>query len=84
MHAHNRILKNKKHRMKELKGELDKSMLLAWDYNTPLSWINKSTEREFSVDIEDQILFSWAPKSLKTVTAAMKLKHACCLEKKLW
>ena len=49
--------------MKELKGELDKSMLLAWDYNTPLSWINKSTEREFSVDIEDQILFSWAPKS---------------------
>ena len=50
--------------MKELKGELDKSKLLVWDYNTPLSWINKSTEHEFSVDIEDQILFSWAPKSL--------------------
>ena len=30
-----------------------------------------------------QILFSWAPKSLWTVTAAMKLKHACSLEKKL-
>ena len=31
-----------------------------------------------------QILFSWAPKSLQTVTAAMKLKDACSLEEKLW
>ena len=30
-----------------------------------------------------QILFSWAPKSLRMVTAAMKLKDACCLEEKL-
>ena len=29
-------------------------------------------------------LFSWAPKSLWTVTAAMKLKDACSLEGKLW
>ena len=28
-------------------------------------------------------LFSWAPKSLQTVTAAMKLKDACSLEGKL-
>ena len=28
-------------------------------------------------------LFSWAPKSLQLVTAAMKLKHACSLEEKL-
>ena len=28
-------------------------------------------------------LFSWAPKSLLTVTAAMKLKDACSLEGKL-
>ena len=28
-------------------------------------------------------LFSWAPKSLQMVTAAMKLKDACCLEEKL-
>ena len=27
-----------------------------------------------------QILFSWAPKSLQMVTAAMKLKEACSLE----
>ena len=26
----------------------------------------------------------WAPRSLKMVTAAMKLKEACSLEEKLW
>ena len=31
-----------------------------------------------------QILFSWAPKSLQTVTAAKKSKDACPLEEKLW
>ena len=30
-----------------------------------------------------QTLFSWAPKSLQMVTAAMKLKEACSLEEKL-
>ena len=30
-----------------------------------------------------EILFSWAPKSLQMVTAAMKLKDACSLEEKL-
>ena len=28
-------------------------------------------------------LFSWAPKSLQMVTAAIKLKGACSLEEKL-
>ena len=28
-------------------------------------------------------LFSWAPKSVQMVTAAMKLKDACSLEEKL-
>ena len=31
-----------------------------------------------------QILFSWAPKSLKTVTSVMKLNDACFLSVKLW
>ena len=31
-----------------------------------------------------QTLFSWAPKSLRMVIAAMKLKGACSLEEKLW
>ena len=29
-------------------------------------------------------LFSWTPKSLQMVIAAMKLKDACSLEEKLW
>ena len=31
-----------------------------------------------------QTLFSWAPKSLQMVIAAMKLKDSCSLEEKLW
>ena len=31
-----------------------------------------------------QTLFSWAPKSLHMVTAAVKLKDTCSLEEKLW
>ena len=31
-----------------------------------------------------QTLFSWAPKSLQMVTAAVKLKYAYSLEGKLW
>ena len=31
-----------------------------------------------------QILFSWAPKSLQMVSAAMKLKDACFLDEKQW
>jgi len=33
--------------------------------------------------METETLFSWAPKSLQMVTAAMKLKDACFLEEKL-
>ena len=29
-------------------------------------------------------LFSWAPKLLQVMTAAMKLKDTCSLEEKLW
>ena len=31
-----------------------------------------------------QILFSWAPKSLQMLTAALKLKVTCSLKGKLW
>ena len=41
----------------------------------------------WQIDVEKwkqwQILFSWAPKSLQTVAAAMKLKETCSLEEKL-
>ena len=32
---------------------------------------------------QEQILFSWVPKSLWMVTATMKLKDTCSLEEKL-
>ena len=32
---------------------------------------------------QGETLFSWAPKSLQMVTAAMKLKDVCSLEEKL-
>ena len=34
--------------------------------------------------VETMSLFFWAPKSLWLVTAAVKSKDACSLEKKLW
>ena len=33
--------------------------------------------------VETETLFSWAPKSLLMVTAAMKFKDACSLKEKL-
>ena len=42
------------------------------------SWQIDGETREIVTD-----LFSWAPKSLQIVTAAMKLKDACSLGKKL-
>ena len=35
------------------------------------------------VEAVTDLLFSWAPKSLWMVTAAMKLKDTCSLEEKL-
>ena len=40
----------------------------------------------WQIDVEKvktEISFSWAPKSLQMVTAAMKLKDTCSLEEKL-
>ena len=37
----------------------------------------------WQIDGETMTLFSWAPKSLKTVTTAMKLKGTCSLQEKL-
>ena len=33
--------------------------------------------------METKVLYSWAPKSLQMMTAAMKLKDTCSLEEKL-
>ena len=40
-------------------------------------------EKQFITSMTWQILFSWGPKSLQTVTAAMKFIDPCSLEEKL-
>ena len=42
------------------------------------------TDAQWAPENKGCSLFSWAPKSLQMVTAAMKLKDACSLEEKLW
>ena len=48
-----------------------------------MNWIIEKA-REFQKKHQWQTLFSWVPKSLQMVTAAMKLNDACSLEEKLW
>ena len=59
--------------------------------NLFISYIQKTKIMAFSPITSWQIdgetvtgFIFWAPKSLQMVTAAMKLKHACSLEEKLW
>jgi len=61
-----------------LKLSILKAKILALDPIT--SW---QIEREKVEAVSDFILFSWAPKSLWTVTAVLKLKESCSLEGKL-
>ena len=60
-----------------LKLNIQKTKIMAFDSIT-----------SYKIDGEKwkqwQILFSWVPKSIWMVTAAMKLKDACSLEEKLW
>ena len=59
-----------------LKLNIQKTKIMA---SSPItSW---QTDRETMEIVTD--LFSWAPKSLQMVTAAIKLKDACFLEEKL-
>ena len=60
-----------------LKLNIQKMMIMASDAIT--SWQIDVEKMETVTDF-----YSWAPKSLWIVTAAMKLKDACSLEEKLW
>ena len=59
-----------------LKLKIHKTKILATDLIT--SWQIDGDKMETAANF-----ISWAPKSLQTVTAAMKLKDACFLEEKL-
>ena len=56
-----------------LKLNIQKTKIMAFDLIT-LQQIDGKKWKQW------QILFSWAPKSLQMVTAAMKLEDACSLE----
>ena len=61
----------------DLKLNIQKAKIMASGPIT--SWkIYGETQKQW------ETLFSWTPKSLPMVTAAMKLKDACSLEEKLW
>ena len=62
----------------DLKLSIQKTNIMASGPNT--SW---HIDRETMETVKD-FSFSWTPKSLWTVTAAMKLKDTCSLEEKLW
>ena len=57
--------------------------------NSDIQQANSSPITSWQIDgetmetVTDFILFSWAPKSLQMVTAAMKLKDTCSLQEKL-
>ena len=59
-----------------LKLKIHKTKILATDLIT--SWQIDGDKMETAANF-----ISWAPKSLQTVTAAMKLKGTCSLEEKL-
>ena len=59
-----------------LKLNIQKTKIIASGFIT--SWQIDGEKIETVTD-----LFSWAPKSLQMVTAAMKLKDTCSLEEKL-
>ena len=82
--------------MAESKEEL-KSLLMKVKEESEKAGLNLNIQKtkimasgpvtSWQIDVEKmetvQILFSWAPKSLQMVTAAMKLKDTCSLEEKL-
>ena len=75
-------LKNLLMRVKEknekagLKLNIQKSKMMA--FNPITSWQIDGENVETATDF-----LSWSPKSLQTVTAAMKLKDTCSVEEKL-
>ena len=60
-----------------LKLDIQKTKIMASGPITSWQIDGENVEKQW------HILFSWAPKSLSMVTAAMKLKDVCSLEEKL-
>ena len=61
----------------DLKLNMQKSKIMAFGPITTWQTDGEKNGKQW------QVLFSWAPKSLQMVTAAMKLEDTCFLEEKL-
>ena len=72
----NLLMKMKESEKAGLKFNIQKTKIMASGLIT-----SRQKDRETMETVRDFI--SWAPKSLKMVIAAMKLKDACSLEEKL-
>ena len=74
----------KSHLMKE-KEESEKADLKLNIQNTKIMVSSPITSQQIDGETMETVTsFSWAPKSLQIVSAAMKLKDTCSLEEKLW
>ena len=69
----------------KVKEESEKAVLKLSIQKTKIMASNPITSWQIDGETwkQGQTLFSWAPKSLQMVIAAMKLKYACSLEEKL-
>ena len=76
--------KELKSRLTKVKEESEKVGLKLNIQKTGIMASGPITSRQIDRETVETVLtlFSWAPKSLQMVTAAMKLKHACSLEVK--
>ena len=68
--------------MAESKEELNSLLIKVKEKSDLKLNLQKKNIMASSLIIAWQILFSWAPKSLQMLTAAVKLKDACFLEEK--
>ena len=69
----------------KVKEESEKAVLKLSIQKTKIMASNPITSWQIDGETwkQGQTSFSWAPKSLQMVSAAMKLKYACSLEEKL-
>ena len=74
-----------KNLLMKVKEESEKIGLKFNIQKTKIMASGPSTSWQMDVDTVEKVpdVFSWAPKSLQMVTAAMKLKDTCSLEEKL-
>ena len=67
----------------KVKEESEKVGLKLHIQKTKIMASSSITSWQIDGEKYETVTFSWAPKSVKTVTAAMKLKDTCSLEGKL-